>query len=120
MQPGETVNVAPTGVTVTVYGEKWTVEKSVGTVKAEDGRPYVKYNPEKQSPANVSKLKLKWAYKTGIVSGSFKLYYLADGKLRNESATVNGVVVDGELYGFAWVKKSLLVLPVGLAAVQAN
>ena len=114
MLPGETVNVAPTGVTVTVYGEKWTVEKSVGTVKAEDGRPYVKYNPEKQSPANVSKLKLKWAYKTGIVSGSFKLYYLADGKLKNESAAVNGVVVDGELYGFAWVKKSLLVLPVGL------
>ena len=121
MVPGEKVVISPMGTLTTVLGGKWTVEKSVGSVKAEDGRPYVKYNVERQVPANLAKLKLKYAAKTGIVSGSFKLYYMNDsGKLKNESAVVNGVVVGNELHGAATVKKAGLDLPIGLSPVLGN
>ena len=121
MVSGEKVNISPSGTLMTVLGGKWTVEKSVGSVKAEDGRPYVKYNVGRQDPANLAKLKLKYAAKTGIVSGSFKLYYMDDsGKLKNESAVVNGVVVGDDLHGAATVKKAGLVLPIGTAPVLGN
>lgn len=115
MVPGEKVDISPSGTLIAVSNGKWAVEKSVGSVKAEDGRPYVKYNVERQDPANLAKLKLKYAAKTGIVSGSFKLYYMDSDKLKNESAVVSGVVVGNELHGAVTVKKAGLVLPVGLA-----
>ena len=117
MVSGEKLNISPSGTLMTVLGGKWTVEKSVGSVKAEGGRPYVKYNVGRQNPANLAKLKLKYTAKTGIVSGSFKLYYMDSGKLKNESAVVNGVVVGNELHGAATVKKAGLVLPIGVAPV---
>lgn len=121
MVSGERVNISPAGTQMTVLGGKWTVEKSVGSVKAEDGRPYVKYNVGRQDPANLAKLKLKYAAKTGIVSGSFKLYYMDDsGKLKNESAVVNGIVVGDDLHGAATVKKAGLVLPIGTAPVLGD
>ena len=120
MLPGETVSVAPEGVTVSVFGGKWTVEKSVGSVKLKDNRVYVKYTLGKQTPANVSRLKLKWAYKTGIVSGSFTLYYLEGGKLKTESAAVNGVTVGKETHATAYAKKAGLSLPAGLAPIPAK
>ena len=120
MLPGETVTVSPTDVAVTVFGGKWTVEKSVGTVKLKDNRAYVKYTVGRQAPANVSKLKLKWDYKTGVVSGSFKLYYLDGGKLKTESAAVSGVTVGTEFRGSALAKKTFERFPAEIVAAPAN
>ena len=116
----ETVNVAPDGVTVNVFGGKWTVEKTVGSVKLKDRRVYVKYTLGKQQPANVAKLKLKWANKTGIVSGTFTLYYMEGEKLKTESATVNGVTVGREMHGLAYAKKSKATFPVDLVPVPVK
>ena len=42
------------------------------------------------------------------------------GKIKNESAVVNGAIVGNEVHGAATVKKAGLVLPIGLAPVPGN
>ena len=90
--------------TFTVRNGKILREKTVGKVKAKDGDPYVDYRAG-QTPANLPALKLACAAKTGLVSGSFKLYYLSGGRLKTDTVTVRGVMSGGEFFGSGAVKK---------------
>lgn len=101
----EIPEIIPDGEGVTVAGSKWTLNKTVGTIKVADGVPYVKYNADRQMPANLASLKLKCAAKTGVVTGSFKLYWLQNGKLKKDTAYVYAIVRGGEVSGLAVVKK---------------
>ena len=98
--------IAPLGAIYTVVGKKWDAGKTVGSVKVDKatGEPYVQYKPATQIPTNLSKLKFSYTPKTGVVKGSFKLYYVADGKLKTDAATISGIVVDGLLRGNAVIK----------------
>ena len=104
------IRLTPDGEEVFVAGKKWSVDKSVGTVKydAADGRVIVKVGKGK-TPANVSKLRLTFAEKTGVVKGSFKLYWLdkssAKPKVKTESVAVTGITVDGQFHGNAVIRK---------------
>ena len=57
---------------------------------------------------NPSALKVSYTAKQGAFKGSFKAFYddRATGKLKSESATVTGVVVEGVGYGTANLKKN--------------
>ena len=99
--------LTPQDEKVTISGKKWNVDKSVGTVKydAAAGGVIVKVSKGK-TPANVSKFKLSFTSKTGVVKGSFKLYYQpSPTKVKAETATVTGMTVDGKFYGNAVIKK---------------
>ena len=56
-------------------------------------------------PANLASLKLNYTAKTGAAKGSFKLWYLQDGKLRSDKVTVTGTAVAGRFFASAIVKK---------------
>ena len=43
--------------------------------------------------------------KDGTFTGSFKVYYIAGGKLKTVTVNVSGVVINGVGYGAATVKK---------------
>lgn len=98
--------VTPAGETVTVAGKKWTVAKTVGGVALDKATQavYVKV-AEGKAAANLSKLKLAYTQKNGLVKGSCKLYRLDGGKLKADTAKISGVVVGGRLYGSVAVKK---------------
>ena len=83
-------------------GTKWTFAKASGKLKVVDGSLTV---VAKADPANMSGLKLSYAAKTGLVKGSFKLYYLEGGKLKSDKVTVSGVVAEGVFVGNGTVKK---------------
>ena len=111
--------IIPDGERVTVTDGKWTLNKTVGTIKVADGVPYVKYNADRQVPDNLASLKLKCAAKTGVVTGSFKLYWLQNGKLKKDTANVYGVVRGGEVSGLAVVKKKG-AFPVAVVPMSAQ
>lgn len=98
--------VAPTDAVYRVTGKKWDAGKTVGSVKVDKatGVPYVQYKSETQVPANLPKLKFSYTPKTGVVKGSFKLYYRLDGKLKTDSAAITGIAVDAVLRGNAVIK----------------
>ena len=96
------VAVAPAGAVFTVAGNKWDAGKSSGRIKVIDGEPTVVGSP---SPSNLAALKLKYTAKSGLVKGSFKLYYLDGGKIKSDKVTVTGAVVDGRFVGSGTVKK---------------
>jgi hypothetical protein len=50
---------------------------------------------------NLSGLKLTYTPKTGIFTGSFKIYAIQGGKLKKITVKVTGVVVDGKGWGRA-------------------
>ena len=60
---------------------------------------------------NPSALKFTYTAKTGLLKGTFKAYTLANGKPKAVTATVTGVVVDGEGYGTVSIKKPAVKLP---------
>lgn len=95
------VDVAPGGAVFTVAGSKWDAGKSSGRVKVVYGELVVTGS----SPSNLAALKFKYTAKTGLVKGSFKLYYMAGGKIKYDKVTITGVVVDGRLVGSGTVKK---------------
>ena len=95
------VDVAPVGAVFTVAGSKWDAGKSSGRVKVVYGELVVTGS----SPSNLAALKFKYTAKTGLVKGSFKLYYMAGGKIKYDKVTITGVVVDGRLVGSGTVKK---------------
>lgn len=102
-------NVTPIGEdSLYVAGGKWSVAKSVGKVAvvklSSPLQTYVKIK-DGIEPHNLAALKLKYTAKTGIVKGSFKLWYLDGEKLRSDKAVISGVVVGGKFYGVAAVKK---------------
>ena len=55
--------------------------------------------------ANPSALKLTYAAKTGTFKVSFKVYAVANGKLKATTVNVAGVMIGGKGYGAATVKK---------------
>ena len=102
----DNVAVTPDGEPLTVVsGGRWSSVKTVGSVAADKtGVVYVKVSADK-TPANLAKLKLKLTAKTGVVKGSFCLYYLQGLKVKNDKVTVSGIVTDGEFVGSGSVKK---------------
>ena len=86
----------------TVKRGKWDAGKTVGRIKVIDGAPAVTGT---SSPSNLSALKLTYTAKSGLVKGSFKLYYMDGKRLKNDTVTVTGVVVDGKLFGSGTIKK---------------
>ena len=103
------VNVTPLGEeTIDVSGGRWKSVKTVGKVsidkKASPPQTFVKVAAT-QTPANLAALKLTCAAKTGVVKGSFKLWYVKDGRLKSDKASIAGAVVDGRFFGTATVKK---------------
>lgn len=97
----------PDGVKVTRTAKKWTTPKA-GKLK------YVKPNEKKgvagglvATGENISKLKLSYKAKTGVLKGTFKIWTFdeAKKKLKSVSAKVTGVVIDGVGYCEATVKK---------------
>ena len=95
------VDVAPIGAVFTVAGSKWDAGKSSGRIKIVYGELVVTGS----SPSNLAALKFKYTAKTGLVKGSFKLYYMAGGKIKYDKVTITGVVVDGRFVGSGTVKK---------------
>ena len=94
--------VAPSPAAFTVSGNKWNVGKTSGRLKIVDGILSV---VSKGDPANLSALKLTYTAKTGLVKGSFKLYYMDGGKIKSDKVTITGAVVDGVFMGNGTVKK---------------
>lgn len=102
------VNVTPIGEgIVSVAGGKWSVAKSVGKVAVVKGsvppQTFVKIK-DGLTPVNLASLKLTHTAKTGAVKGSFKLWYIKDGKLRSDKVTVTGAVVAARFFATATVK----------------
>jgi len=94
--------VAPVGEKFTVSGSKWAFSKTSGKLKVVDGFLSIVANGE---PSNLSGLKLTYTAKTGLVKGSFKLYYMEGGKVKFDKVTITGAVVDGVFMGSGTVKK---------------
>ena len=92
----------PNGVAVAQSGMRWSV---AGGAKA--GKIAVKNGVVDASGAgaNPSALKLTYAAKTGTFKGSFKVYAVANGKLKATTVNVAGVMIGGKGYGAATVKK---------------
>ena len=83
-------------------GARWTV---AGGAKA--GKVVVKNGvvDDSGAGANPSALKLTYAAKSGTFKGSFKVYAVANGKLKATTVNVAGVMIGGKGYGAATVKK---------------
>lgn len=81
----------PSGVSVTVNGKKWVID----------------------SAGQTAKLKLTPNAKTGLFTGSFKVYTVgANGRSKTFTASVTGTVVHGVGYGAATVKRIGSVLAI--------
>ena len=93
---------APVGEEFTVSGSKWVFAKTVGKLKVVDGVLSV---ASKGEPSNLSGLKLTYTAKTGLVKGSFKLYYMDGGKIKSDKVTIVGAVAEGVFMGNGTVKK---------------
>ena len=103
LEPGLYLN-SPSGEVFTVSFGKWKFDKNAGKIVAENGEPLVKPN-SRGEVSNLSALKLKCAAKTGVVTGSFKLYWMNGEKVKKDTANVYGVVVNDILSGLSVVKK---------------
>ena len=94
--------VVPVGEEFAVSGTKWFFAKTVGKLKVVDGVLSV---ASKGESSNLSGLKLTYTAKTGLVKGSFKLYYMDGGKIKSDKVTIAGVVAEGVFMGSGTVKK---------------
>jgi hypothetical protein len=94
--------VVPVAEKFTVSGSKWAFSKTSGKLKVDNGILAI---ISKSEPANLSGLKLSYAAKSGLVKGSFKLYYMKGGKVKFDKVTITGAVVDGVFMGNGTVKK---------------
>jgi hypothetical protein len=95
----------PDGLSVEQSGNKWVV---AGGAKA--GRVVIDKKTgavnEAKAGVNPSALKLTFRSKYGTFYGSFKAYYAdAKGKLKSQTVSIRGIVVDGVGYGSAKVGK---------------
>lgn len=100
----------PEGEPVTMSGKKWKLAAAAAVKYAKDRATGAygwvvnngKINAKK---TNLSGLKLTYTSKTGLFKGSFKVYTLVGTKMKKVSVSVNGLVVGGNGYGAATVKK---------------
>ena len=94
--------VAPAGENFAVSGAKWICAKTSGKLKVVNGVLSVVVNGEL---SNLSGLRLTYTAKTGLVKGSFKLYYMDGGKIKFDTVTITGAVAEGVFMGSGTVKK---------------
>ena len=94
--------VVPVGEKFAVSGAKWIVAKTSGKLKIVDGVLSV---VAKGESSNLSGLKLTYTAKTGLVKGSFKLYYMDGGKIKSDKVTIVGAVAEGVFMGSGTIKK---------------
>lgn len=92
----------PNDLAIDVQGGKWLVANGAraGSVTFVDGG-FI----DQTDSLNPSGLKLTYTAKTGAFKGSFNVYALVNGRVKKFMATVNGIVVDGNGYGTAVIKK---------------
>ncbi|MCQ2391534.1 MAG: hypothetical protein MJ240_08915 [Kiritimatiellae bacterium] len=97
----------PHGLAVSQNGAKWIVAEGAkaGKLVWDRAAGQIDLAKSKIVGFNVPGLKLTYTSKTGSFKGSFKVYTVVNGALKNATATVNGVVVDGIGYGSAAIKK---------------
>ena len=103
LEPGLYLN-SPSGEVFTVLLEKWKFGKTAGKIAAENGVPTVKPN-SRGEVSNLSALKLKCAAKTGVVTGSFRMYWMNGEKVKKDTANVYGIVIHDAVSGLSVVKK---------------
>lgn len=97
--------LTPDGETVTVSGKKLKTATSAGAANVKDGRVVAKTRLLGKVE-NLSKLKLSYAPKTGLVTGSYRLYWLKSGKLKYDTVKVYAVKCgDNVVQGLGVVKK---------------
>ncbi|MBR4172492.1 MAG: C10 family peptidase [Kiritimatiellae bacterium] len=86
----------PIGEKVSVSGNRCTIAKQVPVKVAKDGTLTWGKNP--------AGLKLSYTYSTGIVKGSFYVYYLVKGKPSKVKATLSGIALNNGVQGWVTVK----------------
>ena len=105
------------------YGGKWTFAKPapVKYKKTKDKTTgaisYQLQGTNDTVNANLSAMKLTYAYKTGVFKGSFKAYSLVNSKLKKHTAKISGFVVDSVGYGTATINRTT-TFPVTISALQ--
>ena len=94
---------SPNGTEIEISGTRWKVPRADGVRFSKDDGWYVADDREYGNPAG---LKLTYSAKAGTFKGSFKVFAETDeGRSKKYTATVTGVVVGGEGYGTATIKK---------------
>ena len=86
----------PVDVAITPAGAKWNIAKA--KVVKLDRSGNLSYG------ANPSGLKLTYTAKTGLFKGSLSLYTMNKGRLKKNSVTISGIVVNGIGYGTATMR----------------
>lgn len=86
----------PIGEKVSVSGNRCTIAKQVPVKVAKDGTLTWGKNP--------AGLKLSYTYSTGIVKGSFYVYYPVKGKPMKLKASLSGVALNNGVQGWVTVK----------------
>jgi hypothetical protein len=116
---GTIEELLPDGEPVIPKAGKWSFAKAAGVkwAKPKKGaeRPEIFDEAsgkglivdDAKGKTNLSGLKLTYTPKTGIFTGSFKIYAIQGGKLKKITVKVNGVVVDGKGWGSAAVPKGV-------------
>ncbi len=110
---GTIEELLPDGEPVIPKAGKWSFAKATGVkwAKPKKGAERPEIFDEKsgkglivddaKGKTNLSGLKLTYTPKTGIFTGSFKIYAIQGGKLKKITVKVAGVVVDGKGWGRA-------------------
>ena len=100
----------PNGFRVKAADTKWLVEDGAlaGKVRLDKTTGTLSTTSK-----NWASLKLSYVARTGLFSGSFKAYLLADGKLKTKTVKVAGALVNGKGYGTATVNKQSAAVTVG-------
>ena len=100
---GAEASFSPNGTEIEISGTRWNVPRADGVRFSKDDGWYVADDKEYGNPAG---LKLAYSAKAGTFKGSFKVFAETDeGRSKKYTATVTGVVVGGEGYGTATIKK---------------
>lgn len=95
-------SLLPDNVYVTTSGTKWRVPKADRVKFIKDDAAY-EVQTEYGNPAGLA---LSFNAKTGTFRGSFKVFGVTEaGKSKKYTAVVNGVVLNGEGFGVATIKK---------------
>ncbi|MBQ7189981.1 MAG: C10 family peptidase [Kiritimatiellae bacterium] len=86
----------PIGEKVSVSGNRCTIAKQVPVKVAKDGTLTWGKNP--------AGLKLSYTYSTGLVKGSFYVYYLVKGKPMKVKASLSGIALNNGIRGWITMK----------------
>ena len=89
----------PNGIEITQKKTKWVLPKA-GKVVLKKGEI-----DESKLLENPAGLKLAYRSKAGTFSGSFKAYIDYNGRLKSVTVSVSGILIDGQGYGTATIKK---------------